>query len=120
VALVREYLANHYQALAKVELARGRLAESVAAASQLRPLMAGNPQRLYQAASAIARCVAALDARKDPPADAGQRQMWIDLAVQLLRDAVAGGLKDPGQLRTDPQLSALRDDAGFKQLLENH
>ena len=46
------------------------------------------------------------------------RRRYADEAVTLLRQAVAAGFKDFTHMQTDPDLAAIREHAGYKELVE--
>jgi WD40 repeat protein/tetratricopeptide (TPR) repeat protein len=114
----RRFLRNHYANLANVRRGLNQPAEAVAAALEAKKLLPKDPFNLYATAQDLARCVP-LVARGEPRPTAAQRaekQRYIDLAVQTLREALAAGFKPVQYFAQDPAFEALRGDAGFKAL----
>ena len=62
-----------------------------------------------------ARCCAACAATA---ADAAAKEKDVERAVAALRAATEAGYKDVGAWKTDPDLAAIREEAGYKSLVE--
>ena len=62
-----------------------------------------------------ARCYAACAATA---ADAAAKEKDVERAVAALRAATEAGYKDMGAWKTDPDLAAIREEAGYKSLVE--
>jgi serine/threonine protein kinase/predicted negative regulator of RcsB-dependent stress response len=84
--------------------------EKAVAAADMLAGIAGGPDDLYNAACGYALCV--------PLADKAQtKEQYAGGAVELLRQAVAKGFRDVDQIRSDPDLAALRQREDYKKLL---
>jgi eukaryotic-like serine/threonine-protein kinase len=62
-------------------------------------------------------CADAFAAAAAGGADAGRKREYADLAVELVRKAVAGGYRDTDFLRSGDNMAVLRDRDDFKQLV---
>jgi serine/threonine protein kinase/predicted negative regulator of RcsB-dependent stress response len=84
--------------------------EQAVAAADLLVGIAGAPDDLYNAACGYALCV--------PLADKAQtKEQYASRAVELLRQAVAKGFRDVEQIKSDPDLAAVRQREDYKKLL---
>jgi tetratricopeptide (TPR) repeat protein len=74
----------------------------------------------YRAAVLLVRCQSL--AQKDPNLTASQRmeraEIYADRAVVLVREALANGYRDAGQVKTDPALAPLRSREDFQNLFQ--
>ena len=86
----------------------GKVAEAVAEVAEL--TKAGNwlPEQRYYFAGIYAIASAKI---------ADKKQEYADRAMELLRQAVAGGYKDLALIKKDADLNSLRDRADFKQII---
>jgi hypothetical protein len=91
-------------------LAQRKDLNRAAAAAEKLASLAKKPDEVYAAACAVALCVPL--AGKD---DA--RDKLATRAVELLRQAIAGGYEESARLKKDPDLDPLRHRADFKKLL---
>lgn len=77
------------------------------------------PYNAYDAACALARCVAIVekDVHASESGRAEQMQFYADQAFAMLQHAVAKGFRNGDQMRKDPDLAPLRQREDFKELL---
>ena len=47
-----------------------------------------------------------------------ERQKYVDLAVETLKEAIAAGYQDFEHMQKDADLDAIRGDEGYKKLVE--
>jgi tetratricopeptide (TPR) repeat protein len=119
-ARYRGKLSRHYIVLATVRQKLNRPAEAVAAALEARKLRPQEPTHLYNVARTLALCVPpaghdqALPGAKEQP----ERQQYVDLVLETLRQAVAAGWRNGKRLRTDQEFRPLQESAAFRQLLK--
>jgi serine/threonine protein kinase/tetratricopeptide (TPR) repeat protein len=117
--IYRLQLRNHYQNLAETHVQLEEHAEAAEIAARLPPLFPKIWNEYHRAGQFLARCVPL--AEKDARLPAEKRQAlagaYGERAVALLREAVRKGMPDPGQLRTDPDLAALRGRDDFQKLV---
>jgi hypothetical protein len=91
-------------------LARQKKPDKAIAAADLLAANAKTPGHLYDAACVYALCM--------PLADKAEaKEKRAARAVELLRQALAKGLKDAAQLKKDTDLDALRERDDFKKFL---
>ena len=96
----------------QLALDTGRADEALAAALERQQLWAGNAAELYSLAVDLARA-----ARSWPAAEPAPKTDPADLALSVLREAVAAGFRDGDRLRKEPAFAALRKRADFAELL---
>ena len=92
----------------------GRTAES------LSTLTADNPEDLFDLAQSLSSLISDFDAGRWPGLASRERQVLkqhcTDRAVDVLRQAVAHGLRDPGRLES-AELNGLSQHPGFRELV---
>ncbi len=100
----------------------GRVEAAARATDTLRSSLYPNPGTLFRLACSYTLCAQALkDGTADIAADGDREALaerYLNAALDALREAVAHGYKDPCELRSHPDLAALRQDAGFDSLLD--
>jgi tetratricopeptide (TPR) repeat protein len=101
-----------WRCLARFYLAVGQPGKAAAAALEERGLASGNPDRLYDAAAGLGRCVARLG--EGTP----ERAKYADLALETLRQAISKGFTDVPRLEKDQAFEPLRGRAEYGQLLQ--
>ncbi len=104
-ALARKLLFLRVQALAR----KGELAAASESAGKLRQLAANDPEVLFESAQAYAL----IAARATDP----ERQTHAKQGLEVLRLAVEKGFHKPASLRTESNLAALRQEAGYPDVL---
>jgi tetratricopeptide (TPR) repeat protein len=87
----------------------GRYHEAADEAERIAPSIGGNAMRLYDVARVVALCAASTD-KAASDAAAGR-------AIDLIRQAAEAGYSDLENIKTDPDLNALRELPEFKQLI---
>jgi serine/threonine protein kinase/predicted negative regulator of RcsB-dependent stress response len=99
-------------------LKRGELAHAVQAGDKLRELTPKDKNNLYNAACVYARCAEFVTKDKPDPTDAEQaeRQNFLNLAIECLKESLAAGWDDFDHLRKDEDLTPLRSLPEFKML----
>ena len=115
----REFLSNHYAVLADAQVRQGQhrtATESAVAMSGVRPEHA---EDAYDAGCLFARCVPL--AQADQKIAEAQRlmlaQQYGDQAMMWLRAAIARGYNDVEHMKTDDDLTSLRQRPDFQKLL---
>jgi serine/threonine protein kinase len=115
----RWYYRNSLRELARTCAGRGDRPGALAAATKGHDLGWDPPVDAYFAASMLAQCMPVVE--KDDKLAAAGRQAGIafygDLAMAMLRDAVAKGYKNADQMKTDKDLHPLREREDFKTVL---
>jgi tetratricopeptide (TPR) repeat protein len=113
-----DFLRSHYRLLAGVLRDLGRPAEAVTALLEQRKLAAGHPGELFQAARALALCVALVgkDQGKLTDSAKAERERVVGLALETLRWAVGAGYRGE-DLQADAAFDALRSRPEFRKLL---
>ncbi len=94
----------------------GQHAEAAERAAKLRKLAPNDPRILFFAASGYAVCAGAIGV--GPSKDAALHAKYIALALETLSQAMAHGYRDVIALEHDPDLAAVRQDAGFRKMVE--
>ena len=99
-------------------LKRGELAHAVQAGDKLRELTPKDKNNFYNAACVYARCAEFVIKGKPAPTDAEQaeRQKFLNLAIDCLKESLAAGWDDFDHLRKDEDLTPLRELLEFKML----
>jgi serine/threonine-protein kinase len=94
-------------------------AAAVEAATKLRDLGWNPPGDAYNAACALAQCIAIveIDEKANKEERAKQIQFYGDRAMAMLRDAVAKGYKDAAHMKKNTELDSLRSREDFKKLV---
>jgi tetratricopeptide (TPR) repeat protein len=95
-----------------VQARLGRHREAARSCSDLRVRAAKNPQVLLDIAGGYALCAAAVKMT-----DASLASTYTESALQALAQAISLGYRDAVRLSRLPDLSAVRDQARFKQML---
>jgi WD40 repeat protein len=98
----------------------GRFDEIPQTAAMLRSLDSENANNLYNAACGYAVSTAALQpegSEELTPEQLSQRQEYINLALDCLRESIAAGWNDFHYMQQDPDLAALRDLPEFEELM---
>ncbi len=100
----------------------GRVAEFAATAQALCELDAREPEDLYRIGRSLAWCAGRID-RIGGTATTGQdlkplKQRCENRAVAALVQAIDSGLRDPGRLKHEPDLTSVREHVRFRQLIE--
>jgi tetratricopeptide (TPR) repeat protein len=115
----REFLGNHHRGLTGCLVLLGEHGAAAKSAADAPRLYPDSWQECVRAAEFLARCVPL--AEKDVRLPEGQRrtvaQTYVDQAVAWLREAVAKGCKDAGQLTKPPEFDPLRSRADFQELV---
>jgi hypothetical protein len=95
--------------------------EAATFAAELRQGFDKDSSYLFQVACGYALAAAGVghgkSERKISSEERAQRQRYLDLALESLRQATAKGYEDIRSLRTEPDLDPLRQEPGFQQLL---
>jgi eukaryotic-like serine/threonine-protein kinase len=114
-----QYLRNHYLNLTDVLIRQGDHEEAARMCEELARVRPENANDTYDAASVVSLAVRV--ARNDPKLTQAERNAAAaahgDQAIALLERAVATGFKDFEFLKTDPDLEAIREHPGFKEVL---
>jgi tetratricopeptide (TPR) repeat protein len=99
---------------------KDRPADAVAALVEARGVAAKDAGWLYQTATGLAACVPLVGRGKSQLSDdeMAERAKYKAEAVATLRAAVAAGYADVKQLTEDKALDPLREDAAFKEFLQ--
>ena len=95
-------------------LVRARTADHRAVAEDA-DLVAQKPELDREVLVELAQCYSQLAASR--PADAAPRRQYLNRALDLIGRAVAKGYTDAVVLQTDPDLDAVREAAGFRDVL---
>jgi tetratricopeptide (TPR) repeat protein len=115
----RRFFRNHLQVLVEVNAMLQDQSAAVQAAQQRNDLGWDPPTDAYDAACALAHCIAVVE--KDTRLDAAQRQAAVqfygDQAMKMLRTAVARGYSNANRWKTDINLAPLRQREDFQKLL---
>jgi hypothetical protein len=115
----RVFLKLHHTTMVHVQLSLGRPSAAAVSLLRNRELSAGDAAALYEVASGLASCVAALG--RGPEAQTAraeaERRRLTGEAIEALREAVRHGFKDADRLRDDPALAPLRGAEAFRRLL---
>jgi serine/threonine-protein kinase len=112
-------LAGNYRALAFVFNLERRPAEAMAALEEARKAGAGHAAVLYLIACDLARTATMVGKVNSglTPIEQAERKKTCDLAMEVLRQAVAAGYRDRSQLDKNPDLAPVRQRDDFKALL---
>jgi serine/threonine-protein kinase len=116
----RKALSQSYYDLGHVQRELGLPAEAAAICRERLRLWPDNADQVYDGACELAQCILAVGKGKKElnAQEQAERQAYADEAVQVLRRAVALGLKDAQGLQKDPDLAPLRGRADFRRLVE--
>ncbi len=97
----------------------GRALEAFRQASAVLDKLPRNADVCYNLACMLALCSSVVGQGKTEltVAEQEQRRRYADQAMDALRQAVAAGSRNPGELRHDSELDAVRSRADFQQLL---
>jgi tetratricopeptide (TPR) repeat protein len=106
----RKALSISYYHLAQTQLQSGHVAESAATALERQQLWADNADEVYDVACETARCI-------DKASSDEERKRYTDQAIDVLRRAVALGLKNAAAMQSDQDLTPLHGNAEFKKLV---
>jgi tetratricopeptide (TPR) repeat protein len=111
-------LAQHYEKLAATLIALGEHAGAAKTALEMARSSPVSAERCYHAACVLAQCMtlADKDATLSGEKRKGLAQSYGDRAVELLREAVGKGFKDPEHMNKDTALDSLRSRDDFKKL----
>jgi tetratricopeptide (TPR) repeat protein len=112
----RSFLSKHYYNYGRVLRQLGRPEDAVRAALARKELWPNNPQRLFTVAEELALASQLLDGGEQHGVTA---QQGATLAMQTLREAVAAGLAVPPDLESNRAFAALKNQAGFAELVKN-
>jgi tetratricopeptide (TPR) repeat protein len=116
--LVAELLIARAVALAR----RGQLGPAAATAEALRRRAPDDADNLYNVACCYALCAAGVTPSQAggglTAAEQATRKGYAARAVADLEAAVARGYKDVGNLRSDPDLASIRQEEGYRKLLD--
>jgi WD40 repeat protein/Flp pilus assembly protein TadD len=116
----RRALASALADLADAQRVGGRLAEALTTLTELRRLWPGHPTRLFEVARQIARCAAESRGNQEEPSpEQAAARRAVDLALEILSEAVVAGYPVTVSLRRDPALSPLRTRAAFQTLVSS-
>jgi len=108
VPAYRHDLGNTRALLATSRINAGQVSEGIAEIAESAKSSNWNRDNWYNFACAYA-VAAAKSAQK--------KQEYGDRAMELLNKAVEAGIKDPAQLKQDPDLNSLHDRDDFKKLV---
>ncbi len=99
-------------------LKRGELAHAVQAADKLCALDPKDKNNFYNAARVYTRCAEFITKEKPIPTDAEQteRQKFLNLALDCLKESLAAGWDDFAHMKTDDDLKPLRALPEFETL----
>ena len=114
----RKELRGSLGALARTSRTLGRSADAATAVQERRRLIQPNDfQEAFYVAREFAMCVPLVASGKAEltTAEQAERQKYADAAMDVLREAVAHGYKDVGNLKTDKLLDPLRGRADFQK-----
>ena len=93
--------------------------DAIHVAEKIRDVGWDPPVNAYDAACSLSLCIPIV--QKNPTASQEERDkqkaFYGDGAMKMLRDAVAKGFKDTGQMKQDKDLDPLRGREDFKKLL---
>ncbi len=95
----------------------GAHAEASQRAEDLHRLAPQNDNNLYNVACCYSLCAAAAE-RVRPEADTALRRRYLDAALKALGEAIFHGFRDRALLDDDPDLKTVRDEPGFKALIQ--
>jgi serine/threonine-protein kinase len=118
---LRKVVSVSYFHLAHVQRESGRLAESAATALERQKLWRDDADEVYDVACELARCASKVapgkaDQALTPP-QRQERLRYEDQAMNVLRQAVALGLKDAAAVQGDPDLKLLHPRPDFQKLV---
>ena len=108
----RRFLASACALHMQLALDTGHPDEALAAARERQKAWAGNPAELYALAADLARM-----AKTWPAGAVVLKAHPADLAVTVLREAIAAGFRDGAKLRNDPAFAALRERTDFTEMV---
>jgi tetratricopeptide (TPR) repeat protein len=115
----RQYYRNSLLELTRTYAGQGDRPGALAVATKGHDLGWDPAVDAYGAGCMLARCVPVVE--KADKLDAAKRQaemaFYADLAMTMLRDAVAKGYKDAGHMQTDKDLDPLRAREDFKTVV---
>jgi tetratricopeptide (TPR) repeat protein len=115
---VRQGLCASCHQLARVERAAGQPELAAEAALECRTLCPDKGEELVEVARDLALAIPLIGKGSALTAEEkSQRQRLADQAVAVLRQAVDKGFRGVAPLKSEKTLEALRDDAGFRQLV---
>jgi tetratricopeptide (TPR) repeat protein/tRNA A-37 threonylcarbamoyl transferase component Bud32 len=109
------YVKRCYVNLARLQRELGRPAEAAATILDGQKYSEEDAAMLYTGACELTRCMVMISRSLSDEDDAQCRDL-ADKAVDMLRRALARGLKDPQRLQTDPHLEPLRTREDFLHL----
>ncbi len=112
----RSFLSKHYYNYGRVLRQLGRPEDAIRVALARKELWPDNPQRLFTVAEELAQASQRLASGEQSGVTA---QQGAALAVQTLRQAVAAGLVVPTDLGSNGAFAALKNQAGFAELVKN-
>jgi tetratricopeptide (TPR) repeat protein len=118
-AACKPALAGNYRTLAFVFRLDRRPAEAIAASLEARKFSAANPGLLYLIGCDLDKTAPLVGEGKTElaPAERNERRKCCDLAMDVLRQAVAAGYRDRVQFEKNPDLAGLRQRDDFNSLL---
>jgi serine/threonine protein kinase len=115
----REFLSNHYAVLADAQVRQGQHRAATASALTMTGVRPEHAEDAYDAGCIFARCVPL--AQADQKTAEAQRpvlaQQYGDQAMKWLRAAIARGYNDLEHMKTDDDLTSLRQRPDFQKLL---
>jgi serine/threonine-protein kinase len=114
----RENLDGHYQHLARLYRSLDRPAEAVAIALEREQLWPKDGRRLFSVACDVARCVPLEKSADLSVADQAQRGSYAELAMQVLRKAIANGYNNRQQMWNEVALQPLKARSDFADLMK--
>jgi serine/threonine protein kinase/TPR repeat protein len=115
----RQYYVNHFRTLTQSCAGDGDQDAALRSAGRLRDLGWDPPGETYDAAGALALCVAIVEKDSEPDLMNREKQMrfYSDEAMAMLRVAVSKGFADVALMKKDTELDSLRQRQDFQQLL---
>jgi hypothetical protein len=112
VARYRGFLTGSYIQMTQFATESGRTDEVIAAALERKKLWPAHPGELYNTAADLARAAKLRSVHRR----SGSNRL-ADVALVVLREAVAAGFRDGPRLQNDPAFVALHGRSDFDEIL---
>ena len=106
----RGHLVAGLLGMARCHLHLGHVAKAIDAAETMRKVWAGDPRELIEIAVELILC-------SEAAASDGEARRYADRAMDLLREAVASGFRNPELLECEPIFAPLRKRPDFRDLV---
>jgi tetratricopeptide (TPR) repeat protein/tRNA A-37 threonylcarbamoyl transferase component Bud32 len=113
VLIYRSRLGDQYRTLSQLLIDSGQVEESLAPYYERLKLWPGNPDKLYEMARDVA-----FAPLLSPQMNEEQKRRWNELAIKMLRQAVASGFSDSQRLQSDVAFRDLRKRDDFPNPVE--